>query len=99
MSSITIIKTDEGSEYIMRLSIKDFKSNVDNAVACMKYISEKSGGLLSKQILKAFTKLYMPGFVSSSFFMRIILLELSEFDIPTSCGECWTQDIINISKT
>ncbi|CAJ0920148.1 21322_t:CDS:2 [Entrophospora sp. SA101] len=42
---------------------------------------------------------HLEGFVPSSFFMRIILLELSEFDIPTSCGECWTQDIINISKT
>lgn len=56
------------------------------------------GGTISKQVLHAIPKLLMPGFISSGFFIRVILVayvgagfyisaELAEFDIPSSNNE------------
>ncbi|GES83370.1 hypothetical protein GLOIN_2v221147 [Rhizophagus clarus] len=56
------------------------------------------GGMLSKPVLRASSKLLMPGFLSSYFFMRAILiiyvgegyyssLNLADFDIPTKYEE------------
>jgi hypothetical protein len=64
----------------------------------IKTISIEGGGMLSKPVLRASSKLLMPGFLSSYFFMRAILiiyvgegyyssLNLADFDIPTKYEE------------
>lgn len=73
----------------------------------IKVISAEGGGMLSKPVLQASSKLLMPGFLSSCFFMRTILiiyvgegyyssLNLADFDIPTKYGEL--EHIIKISR-
>ncbi|RUS23791.1 hypothetical protein BC938DRAFT_474622, partial [Jimgerdemannia flammicorona] len=67
-------------------------------------ITEAGNGALSKSVSNQTTKLLMPGFISSYFFVRILLvlyvgagfyasLDLAEFDIPTT-----TKEIENILK-
>ncbi|KAG9293001.1 hypothetical protein G9A89_016363 [Geosiphon pyriformis] len=64
-------------------------------------------GAVSKPVLNAFTKLLMPGFVSSYFFIRTILvvyvgagfyasIQLSEFNIPTTYDQLG--NIVNIAR-
>ncbi|CAG8786289.1 32273_t:CDS:10, partial [Gigaspora margarita] len=66
---------------------------------CSRHAIE-SGGTLSKQALNACNKLTMPGFTSSWFCLRAVLIiyvgsgfyvsfELGKFDIPTSYNEIW----------
>jgi len=66
----------------------------------VKAIAIESGGALSKQVLNACNKLMMPGFASSWFYLRAVLIiyvgggfytsfELGKFDIPTLYDEIW----------
>ncbi|CAG8699113.1 7317_t:CDS:2, partial [Funneliformis caledonium] len=66
----------------------------------VKAIAIESGRALSKQVLNACNKLIMPGFASSWFYLRAVLIiyvgggfyasfELGKFDIPTSYDELW----------
>ena len=66
----------------------------------VKAIAIESGGALSKQVLNACNNLIMPGFASSWFYFRAVLIiyvgggfyasfELGKFDIPTSYDEIW----------
>jgi hypothetical protein len=70
-------------------------------------ISAEGDGMLSKPVLQAITKLLMPGFLSSYFTMRAILviyvgggyyasINLADFDIPTKYEEL--NSVIEISR-
>ncbi|CAG8453341.1 11186_t:CDS:2 [Funneliformis mosseae] len=70
-------------------------------------ISVEGGGMLSKQVLRATTKLLMPGFLSHCFFIRAFLVvyigggfyssvNLADFDIPTTYSELGS--IIRVSR-
>ncbi|RUS29663.1 hypothetical protein BC938DRAFT_480394 [Jimgerdemannia flammicorona] len=79
-------------------TLRDMHQSLYNA------ITEAGNGALSKSVLNQTTKLLMPGFISSYFFVRTLLvlyvgagfyasLDLAEFDIPTT-----TKEIENILK-
>ncbi|KAG9300280.1 hypothetical protein G9A89_011353 [Geosiphon pyriformis] len=76
-------------------TLKLQKTLRDMHKALLKDISTAGGGAVTKPVLKAFTKLIMPGFVSSFFFIRVILVvyvgagfyasrQMAEFNIPTT---------------
>lgn len=76
-------------------TLKLQKTLRDMHKALLKDISTAGGGTVTKPVLKAFTKLIMPGFVSSFFFIRVILVvyvgagfyasrQMAEFNIPTT---------------
>ena len=79
-------------------TLKTQKTLWDMHKAFVQVVTAESGGLLSKQVLCACTKLYMPGFISCSFFIRAILIiyvgnefylsfELVKFSIPKTYEE------------
>ncbi len=70
-------------------------------------ISAEGDGMLSKPVLQSITKLLMPGFLSSYFVLRAILviyvgggyyasINLADFDIPTKYEEL--KSVIEISR-
>lgn len=70
-------------------------------------ISTTGNGAVSNQVLHAFTKLLLPGFISSFFFMRIILvvyvgagfyasIQLGEFNIPATYDQLWS--VVDIAR-
>ncbi|UZO05440.1 uncharacterized protein OCT59_025790 [Rhizophagus irregularis] len=80
--------------------LKVLKTLRDMHRSLVKAIAIESGGALSKQVLNACSKLIMPGFASSWFYFRAVLIiyvgggfyasfELGKFDIPTSYDEIW----------
>ncbi|CAG8641243.1 5411_t:CDS:2 [Funneliformis mosseae] len=80
--------------------LKVLKTLRDMHRSLVKAIAIESGGALSKQVLNACNKLIMPGFASSWFYLRAVLIiyvgggfyasfELGKFDIPTSYDELW----------
>ncbi|CAG8539153.1 7746_t:CDS:10 [Ambispora leptoticha] len=80
--------------------LKVLKTLKDMHRSLVKAIAIESGGALSKQVLNACKKLIMPGFASSWFYLRAVLIvyvgggfytsfELGKFDIPTSYDEIW----------
>ncbi|CAI2191498.1 19307_t:CDS:2 [Funneliformis geosporum] len=80
--------------------LKVLKTLRDMHRSLVKAIAIESGGALSKQVLNACNKLIMPGFASSWFYLRAVLIiyvgggfytsfELGKFDIPTSYDEIW----------
>ncbi|CAG8587086.1 2938_t:CDS:2, partial [Funneliformis caledonium] len=80
--------------------LKVLKTLRDMHRSLVKAIAIESGGALSKQVLNACNKLIMPGFASSWFYFRAVLIiyvgggfyasfELGKFDIPTSYDEIW----------
>ncbi|RUS22814.1 hypothetical protein BC937DRAFT_86674 [Endogone sp. FLAS-F59071] len=102
----------------MRLGVKNFpcilldtlrvqKTMRDMHRALTGNIFAAGNGAVSKPVLNAFTKLLMPGFVSSYFFIRTILvvyvgagfyasIQLSEFNIPTTYDQLG--NIVNIAR-
>ncbi|CAG8707210.1 4247_t:CDS:2, partial [Dentiscutata heterogama] len=88
----------EDTHKIFSNSLKVQKTLRDMHQNLIKTIFAEGGGTLSKPVLEASTKLLMPGFLSSYFFMRAILIiyigggfyasiNLSEFYIPTKYQE------------
>ncbi|CAG8569672.1 6042_t:CDS:10 [Ambispora gerdemannii] len=88
----------EDTPKIFSNSLKVQKTLRDMHQNLIKTIFAEGGGTLSKPVLEASTKLLMPGFLSSYFFMRAILIiyigggfyasvNLSEFYIPTKYQE------------
>ncbi|CAI2193800.1 13649_t:CDS:10, partial [Funneliformis geosporum] len=82
----------------MKDTLKTQKTLRDMHKGLVKVITAESSGSLSKQVLRACTKLHMPGFVSKSFFIRAILIvyvggnfylsfELAKLNIPTKYNE------------
>ena len=76
-------------------ALKLQKTLRDMHKALIKDISTAGGGAVTKPVLNAFTKLIMPGFVSSFSFIRVILVvyvgagfymsqKMAEFNIPTT---------------
>ncbi|RUO96498.1 hypothetical protein BC936DRAFT_141933 [Jimgerdemannia flammicorona] len=76
-------------------TLKLQKTLRDMHKALLKDISTAGSGAVTKPVLNAFTKLIMPGFVSSFFFIRVILVvyvgagfyasrQMAEFNIPTT---------------
>ncbi|GBB86239.1 hypothetical protein RclHR1_12680005 [Rhizophagus clarus] len=88
----------EDKRKILTNTLKVQKTLRDMHQTLIKTISIEGGGMLSKPVLRASSKLLMPGFLSSYFFMRAILiiyvgegyyssLNLADFDIPTKYEE------------
>ncbi|CAI2193613.1 9362_t:CDS:2, partial [Funneliformis geosporum] len=88
----------EDKPKILSNTLKVQKTLRDMHQTLIKTISIEGGGMLSKPVLRASSKLLMPGFLSSYFFMRAILiiyvgegyyssLNLADFDIPTKYEE------------
>ncbi|CAG8536651.1 4996_t:CDS:10 [Acaulospora morrowiae] len=88
----------EDTPKIFSNSLKVQKTLRDMHQNLIKTIFAEGGGTLSKPVLEASTKLLMPGFLSSYFFMRAILIiyigggfyasvNLSEFYIPIKYQE------------
>jgi len=80
---------------ILSDTLKVQKTLRDMHKALIKDISAAGNGAVSHPVLNAFTKLVMPGFVSSYFFIRVIAIvyvgagfyasiQLAEFNIPTT---------------
>ncbi|CAG8499081.1 5819_t:CDS:10 [Funneliformis mosseae] len=89
--------------------IENHKKILDNTLKVQKTLKDMhktlidtivmtSGGTISKEVLDVIPKMLMPGFLSSRFFIRMILImyvgagfylsaELAEFDIPTAYEE------------
>ncbi|RIA93198.1 hypothetical protein C1645_763084 [Glomus cerebriforme] len=97
----------EDKPKILSNTLKVQKTLRDMHQTLIKVISVGGGGMLSKSVLRASSKLLMPGFLSSYFFMRVILiiytgegyyssLNLADFDIPTKYEEL--EYIIKISR-
>lgn len=92
---------------ILSNTLKAQKTLRDMHRTLIEAISAEGGGMLSKQVLKATTKLLMPGFLSHCFFIRAFLVvyigggfyssvNLADFDIPTTHSELWS--VIRISR-
>ncbi|RUS22021.1 hypothetical protein BC937DRAFT_90622, partial [Endogone sp. FLAS-F59071] len=68
-------------------------------------IAATGGGMVSKPVLNSFVKLLMPGFLSSYFFIRIILVvyvgagfyDLQDFDIPMTYDQL--SGVVKIART
>ncbi|CAI2181372.1 15231_t:CDS:10 [Funneliformis geosporum] len=97
----------ENKRKIISNNLKAQKTLRDMHRSLIEVISAEGGGILSKPILQASTKLIMPGFLSSYFLMRAILIiyvgegyyssiNLADFDIPTKYEEL--KSIIEISR-
>ncbi|RUP50457.1 hypothetical protein BC936DRAFT_139032, partial [Jimgerdemannia flammicorona] len=96
--------TVENRQKISSDTMKVQKTLRDMHQSLYDAITEAGNGALSKSVSNQTTKLLMPGFISSYFFVRILLvlyvgagfyasLDLAEFDIPTT-----TKEIENILK-
>ncbi|RGB24777.1 hypothetical protein C1646_485156 [Rhizophagus diaphanus] len=92
---------------ILSNTLKAQKTLRDMHRTLIEAISAEGGGMLSKQVLKATTKLLMPGFLSHCFFIRAFLVvyiggrfyssvNLADFDIPTTHSELGS--VIRISR-
>jgi len=97
----------ENKSKILSDTLRVQKTIRDMHKALIKDISAAGNGAVSKPVLNAFTKLLMPGFVSSYFFIRAILvvyvgagfyasIQLSEFNIPTTYDQLG--NIVNIAR-
>ncbi|CAG8810579.1 4423_t:CDS:2, partial [Dentiscutata erythropus] len=93
---------------ILSNTLKVQKTLRDMHRTLIEAISAEGGGTLSKPVLQAGTKLLMPGFLSSHFFIRAILIiyigsgfyasvNLADVYIPTKYQEL--EFIIKISRT
>jgi len=97
----------ESKSKILSDTLKVQKTIRDMHQALIKDISAAGNGAVSKPVLNASMKLVMPGFISSYFFIRTILvvyigagfyasIQLSEFNIPTTYEQLG--DIISIAR-
>ncbi|RUO95615.1 hypothetical protein BC936DRAFT_143616, partial [Jimgerdemannia flammicorona] len=97
----------ENKSKILSDTLRVQKTIRDMHKALIKDIFAVGNGAVSKPVLNAFTKLLMPGFISSYFFIRTILvlyvgagfyasIQLSEFNIPTTYEQLG--DIVNIAR-
>ncbi|GBC53325.1 uncharacterized protein OCT59_003969 [Rhizophagus irregularis] len=91
---------------ILSNTLKAQKTLRDMHRTLIETISAEGGGMLSKQVLRATTKLLMPGFLSHCFFIRAFLVvyiggfyssvNLADLDIPTTYSELGS--VIRISR-
>ncbi|RUP48746.1 hypothetical protein BC936DRAFT_144059 [Jimgerdemannia flammicorona] len=88
----------ENGRKILDNTLKVQKTLRDMHRTLLDTLSEAGGGVLPAKIIQAFGKLLLPGFVSSGFFVRVLLnvylgggyygsTKLAEFDIPTLSEE------------
>ncbi|CAJ0769465.1 12254_t:CDS:2, partial [Entrophospora sp. SA101] len=88
----------ENERKILSNTLKAQKTLRDMHRTLVEAISVEGGGMLSKQVLRATTKLLMPGFLSHCFFIRAFLVVyigggfyssiiLADFDIPSTYSE------------
>ncbi|CAG8457579.1 17315_t:CDS:2 [Acaulospora morrowiae] len=98
----------EDTRKVLSNTLKVQKTLRDMHRNLFESISAESNGTLSKPVIHASTKLLMPGFLSSYFFLRIILIiyigggfyvsaNLADFYIPTKYEEL--ESILKISRT
>ncbi|CAG8509376.1 19185_t:CDS:10 [Rhizophagus irregularis] len=97
----------ENERKILSNTLKAQKTLRDMHRTLVEAISVEGGGMLSKQVLRATTKLLMPGFLSHCFFIRAFLVVyigdgfyssviLADFDIPSTYSELGS--IIKVSR-
>jgi len=97
----------ENERKILSNTLKAQKTLRDMHRTLVEAISVEGGGMLSKQVLGATTKLLMPGFLSHCFFIRAFLVVyigggfyssiiLADFDIPSTYSELGS--IIKVSR-
>ncbi|RUS12609.1 hypothetical protein BC937DRAFT_87430 [Endogone sp. FLAS-F59071] len=83
----------ENETKILSNTLRSQKTLRDMHKALIKDVIAEGNGVVTKPVLKSFTKLLMPGFILSHFFMRTILVvyvgagfymsvQLAEFKIP-----------------
>lgn len=88
----------ENNQKILENSLKVQKTLRDMHRTLVDAVVMAGGGTISKEVRSAIPDLLMPGFLSSRFFLRLILVkyigsghcisaELADFDVPESYGE------------
>ncbi|KAF0354456.1 hypothetical protein F8M41_014991 [Gigaspora margarita] len=88
----------ENGRKILDNTLKVQKTLRDMHQTLMEAVSQAGCGTVPVKVLKAFQKLILPGFISSRFFIRVLLnvyigskyygsIVLAEFDIPTQFDE------------
>ncbi|CAG8456502.1 10196_t:CDS:2 [Cetraspora pellucida] len=88
----------ENGRKILDNTLKVQKTLRDMHETLLETLSQAGGGTVPVRVLKAFRKLVLPGFISSRFFIRVLLNVyiggkyygsnvLAEFDIPTRFDE------------
>ncbi|RUS29525.1 hypothetical protein BC938DRAFT_480553 [Jimgerdemannia flammicorona] len=88
----------ENRQKVLNDSLKVQKTLKDMHRTLVDAVVAAGSGTISKQVFHVVPKLLMPGFISSRFFIRVILVayvgagfylstELAEFDIPSSANE------------